>query len=78
MTREFNFDGLIGPSHNYAGLAVGNRASQKHAQLASKPRTAALQGIEKMRTLIDLGYSQALSSTCATAHSYPSPAWLRR
>ncbi|MBW8898636.1 MAG: N-succinylarginine dihydrolase, partial [Massilia sp.] len=25
--REFNFDGLVGPSHNYAGLSFGNVAS---------------------------------------------------
>jgi succinylarginine dihydrolase len=27
---EINFDGLIGPTHNYAGLSQGNLASQKH------------------------------------------------
>ncbi len=25
---EANVDGLVGPTHNYAGLAVGNLASQ--------------------------------------------------
>ncbi|MEO0880772.1 MAG: N-succinylarginine dihydrolase, partial [Pseudomonadota bacterium] len=25
--REVNFDGLIGPTHNYAGLSFGNVAS---------------------------------------------------
>ncbi|MDB4873357.1 MAG: succinylarginine dihydrolase, partial [Gemmatimonadales bacterium] len=25
--REYNFDGLVGPSHNYAGLSFGNVAS---------------------------------------------------
>mgnify|MGYP002076446193 CR=1 FL=1 len=24
---EVNFDGLIGPSHNYAGLSLGNLAA---------------------------------------------------
>lgn len=55
---EVNFDGLIGPSHNYAGLSVGNLASQKNAQHSSQPKQAALQGLEKMRTLITLGYQQ--------------------
>ena len=48
-TREFNFDGIVGPTHNYAGLSFGNIASKKHQNLASSPRAAALQGLEKMR-----------------------------
>lgn len=55
---EVNFDGLIGPSHNYAGLALGNLASAKNAQHVSHPKQAALQGLEKMRTLMRLGYKQ--------------------
>ena len=27
---EINFDGLIGPTHNYGGLSEGNFASKKH------------------------------------------------
>ncbi len=55
---EANFDGLIGPSHNYAGLALGNLASATHARHVSQPKRAALQGLEKMRTLVRLGYPQ--------------------
>jgi succinylarginine dihydrolase len=29
--REINFDGIVGPSHNYAGLSLGNLASTRHA-----------------------------------------------
>ena len=29
--REINFDGIIGPSHNYAGLSLGNLASTRNA-----------------------------------------------
>ena len=43
--HEMNFDGLIGPTHNYSGLAVGNLASAKNAKNTSFPREAALQGI---------------------------------
>ena len=46
---EINFDGIVGPSHNYAGLSLGNIASASHAGDASYPRAAALQGIGKMR-----------------------------
>ena len=56
--REVNFDGLIGPTHNYAGLSFGNVASARNAGDASNPREAALQGLKKMRALIDLGLAQ--------------------
>jgi succinylarginine dihydrolase len=46
---EINFDGIVGPSHNYAGLSLGNIASASHAGDASYPRAAALQGVAKMR-----------------------------
>lgn len=55
---EVNFDGLIGPNHNYSGLAFGNLASSRNALNTSSPKQAALQGLEKMRTLHRLGYRQ--------------------
>ena len=42
MLREINFDGIVGPTHNYAGLSLGNIASARHAGQASHPRAAAL------------------------------------
>ncbi|BAV64013.1 N-succinylarginine dihydrolase [Sphingobium cloacae] len=58
--REINFDGLIGPSHNYAGLSLGNLASARNAGAVSRPRAAALQGLEKMRGNIRLGLAQGI------------------
>ena len=58
--REINFDGIIGPSHNYAGLSLGNLASARNAGAVSHPRAAALQGIEKMRGNIRLGLTQGI------------------
>ncbi|APG62861.1 succinylarginine dihydrolase [Sphingorhabdus lutea] len=55
---EINFDGIIGPSHNYAGLSLGNIASSKNKGAVSMPRAAALQGIEKMRSNMNLGLTQ--------------------
>ncbi|SIO07340.1 succinylarginine dihydrolase [Parasphingorhabdus marina DSM 22363] len=55
---EINFDGIIGPSHNYAGLSRGNIASSKNAGETAFPREAALQGLAKMRHNIDLGLTQ--------------------
>ena len=57
---EASFDGLVGPTHQYAGLASGNRASARHAGRRSNPREAALQGLAKMRALSDLGLAQGL------------------
>jgi succinylarginine dihydrolase len=58
--REFNFDGLVGPSHNYAGLSFGNVASFSNVKSASNPRQAALQGLAKMRALAARGFAQAV------------------
>ncbi|MYM40425.1 N-succinylarginine dihydrolase [Duganella qianjiadongensis] len=58
--REFNFDGLVGPSHNYAGLSFGNVASFNNVKSASNPKLAALQGLAKMRALAQRGFAQAL------------------
>jgi succinylarginine dihydrolase len=57
---EFNFDGIPGPTHNYAGLAQGNLASERNANLVANPREAALQGLAKMRALAQLGFPQAV------------------
>ncbi|MEM9054775.1 MAG: N-succinylarginine dihydrolase [Pseudomonadota bacterium] len=59
-TVEVNFDGLIGPSHNYGGMSDGNLASQGNAGEVSNPREAALQGLEKMRLLVKAGFVQGV------------------
>lgn len=56
--HEINFDGLIGPTHNYAGLSFGNLASAKNKGAASNPRAAVLQGLAKMRAVKALGLHQ--------------------
>ena len=56
--EEINFDGIIGPSHNYAGLSLGNLASASHAGDVAYPRAAALQGLAKMRHNMALGLVQ--------------------
>ena len=69
---EINFDGLIGPSHNFAGLSPGNLAATVHAGQTSHPRAAALQGIAKMRANLDLGLTQGILSP----HARPDRHWL--
>jgi len=69
---EINFDGIVGPSHNYAGLSLGNLASTKNAGLVSQPRRAALEGLDKMRANLALGLSQGIF----LPHPRPHRAWL--
>lgn len=57
---EVNFDALVGPTHNYAGLSYGNIASMGHKGTISHPKQAALQGLKKMKLLADLGLKQAV------------------
>ncbi|MBY5993853.1 N-succinylarginine dihydrolase [Ferrimonas balearica] len=57
---EANFDGLVGPTHNYAGLSFGNVASQNNANAHSNPKSAALQGLAKMKALHDMGMTQGV------------------
>ena len=59
-TREWNFDGWVGPTHVYGGLAHGNLASAQNARAVARPREAALQGLEKMQLLHELGVPQGL------------------
>lgn len=56
--REANFDSIVGPTHNYAGLSPGNVASSTNSGEVSRPREAALQGLGKMRALAELGLLQ--------------------
>ena len=72
--REYNFDGLVGPTHNYAGLSPGNVASLSHRGQSANPRAAALQGLSKMRFVASLGVGQAV----LPPHERPSLKTLRR
>jgi succinylarginine dihydrolase len=58
--HEVNFDGIVGPTHNYAGLSFGNLASTGNKSSVSNPRESALQGLAKMKALADLGVKQAV------------------
>lgn len=72
--QELQFDGLVGPTHHYAGLSPGNLASQAHAGEQSNPRAAALEGLAKMRRVYDLGVPQAV----LPPQPRPSTSLLRR
>ena len=70
---EINFDGIVGPSHNYAGLSVGNIASTVNLGSVSHPRQAALEGVEKMRANLKLGLAQGFFLPQAR----PNRVWLQ-
>jgi len=72
MIREINFDGIVGPSHNYAGLSLGNLASTRNAGEVSNPRAAALQGLDKMRANLAMGLVQGIF----VPPPRPNDAWL--
>ncbi|MCO4785911.1 MAG: N-succinylarginine dihydrolase [Marinomonas atlantica] len=57
---EANFDGLVGPTHNYSGLSFGNVASQVNTAKPSNPKAAAKQGLVKMKALADMGLVQGV------------------
>jgi succinylarginine dihydrolase len=69
---EINFDGIVGPSHNYAGLSVGNLAATASKGAPAFPRAAALQGVAKMRHNLRLGLVQGI----LLPHPRPNRAWL--
>jgi len=74
MLREINFDGIVGPSHNLAGLSLGNLAATRNAGSPAYPRDAALQGIDKMRANLRLGLVQGV----LLPHRRPDEDWLAR
>jgi succinylarginine dihydrolase len=74
QSHEVNFDALVGPTHNYAGLAHGNLASQRYGRTVSNPKGAALEGLTKMKLLADLGVPQAV----LPPHERPDVGALRR
>ena len=69
---EINFDGIVGPSHNYAALSPGNFASARNSGAVSRPRDAALQGIAKQRAALALGLVQGV----LLPHDRPASGWL--
>ena len=77
---EINFDGIIGPSHNYAGLSLGNLASARNAGGTSHPRAAALQGLARDMagqagaTLFSVHSAPSRRNTPVARGAWPAPA----
>lgn len=71
---EVNFDGLVGPSHNYAGLSSGNIASTVNVGEVSSPKQAAKQGLAKAKSLAEMGLKQGILAP----HARPEFSVLKR
>jgi len=69
---EINFDGIVGPSHNFSGLSLGNLAATTNAGSVAHPRAAALEGVAKMRANLALGLVQGV----LLPHQRPNRKWL--
>lgn len=74
LAHEVNFDGLVGPTHNYSGLSYGNVASKENVTAISNPKEAAKQGLKKMKALQDMGFKQGVLAP----HHRPNIDVLRR
>ncbi len=57
---EIQVDTIVGPTHYYGGLSYGNVASMTSKFLESNPKQAALEGLEKMKLIHDLGVTQLI------------------
>lgn len=71
---EANIDRVVGPTHHFGGLGIGNLASLAHGGRPAQPRAAAIQGVEKMRLVASLGGHQLV----LPPQSRPSLRLLRR
>lgn len=71
--KEVNFDGIVGPVHNYAGLSYGNVASASNKGNVANPLEGVLQGLEKAQHLRSLGMTQGV----LPPHDRPHLATLR-
>ena len=74
LAYEANFDGLVGPTHNYGGLSYGNVAFSRNCTRASNPKQAVQQGLKKMKALHDMGMIQGVLAP----QSRPDLSTLRR
>ena len=58
MYKEINIDGMIGPTHHFGGLGVGNIASLASQNSIANPQAAALEGLAKMELVASVGVGQ--------------------
>lgn len=57
---DVQVDRIVGPTHHFGGLGIGNVASIKNEGEVSNPAAAALQGLDKMRLVASLGAPQMI------------------
>lgn len=57
---EFHINSLVGTTHHYGGLSLGNIASMNHQSTPSSPKKAALEGLDKIQLMASLGIPQII------------------
>ncbi len=57
---ELQMDTIVGMTHHYGGHAIGNNASIINKGIKSNPMQAALQGLDKMKRVFELGVPQLI------------------
>lgn len=75
---EINFDGIVGPTHHFGGLGPGNLASEKHAGAISRPRAAALQGLDKIALVAQVADARVMRCAVLPPQIRPRLDWLRQ
>ncbi|XZE53490.1 N-succinylarginine dihydrolase [Planctomycetaceae bacterium SH139] len=73
---ECNFDGIVGPTHHFGGLGVGNVASLSHAGQVSHPRAAALCGLAKVAAVMELADPASMRAALLPPQPRPDLNWL--
>ena len=72
-TQDANFDGLVGLTHNYSGLSQADQQDGPNKDRVAHPRQAALESLNKMRGLMNLGLRQGV----LPPHERPAIGFLR-
>ena len=55
---DVQIDRIVGPTHHFGGLGVGNLASAQHAGQRSSPKAAAIEVLQKMMQVAQTGTHQ--------------------
>ena len=76
--REINFDGIVGPSHNYGGLSLGNLASTRNAgvgQTILEKHGGTTQTKQSAPASTPVAASISVGSTAPTTGPAATAAW---
>ena len=73
--REINFDGIVGPSHNYAGLSLGNLASTRKRRPVRSPAPRRCRASTRCARTSRSAWRRAFSAAPAPEPGVARRAW---